>query len=216
MHLRGSCVIVLKYLYFFNEINSSEALFKGRHFPAGGVCRVRRLIECSAFRFTPGSSWLHFNSPLKYLSDRPSWLGVPPPTLRGTLGAHLAWLQLPQHSGLLCTSFLAVFDSFCMCSTCAYTYVLVCVYSGTLTASLSRVQLCIPGIAGVVDETVACNINAAFHCGWCKSLGQAALVFQSEPRTNSQPETHRLGINRAGVRDKSGAAGNVKGGGGDK
>lgn len=81
-------------------------------------------------------------------------------------------------------------------------------------------QLCIPGIAGVVDETVACNINAAFHCGWCKSLRQAALVFQREPRTNSQPETHRLGINRAGVRVQDGqrsrAAGNVKGGGGDK
>lgn len=90
-----------------------------------------------------------------------------------------------------------------------------------LTASLSNAQLCIPGIAGVVDETVACNINAAFHCGWCKSLGQAALVFQREPRTNRQTETHRLGINRAGVRVqdgwRSGVAVDVKrGGGGDK
>lgn len=89
-----------------------------------------------------------------------------------------------------------------------------------LTATLSGVQLCIPGIAGVVDETVACNINAALHCGWCKSLGQAALVFQREPRTNSQPETHRLGINRAGVQVQdgrmSGAAVDAKGGGGDK
>lgn len=31
-----------------------------------------------------------------------------------------------------------------------------------------------------------------------KSLGQPALLFQREPRTNSEPETHRLGINRAG------------------
>lgn len=45
-----------------------------------------------------------------------------------------------------------------------------------------------------------------------KSLGQPALVFQREPRTNSEPETHRLGINRAGeVQDGGGGGGRVGG-----
>lgn len=142
--------------------------------------------------------------------------GVPPQTLGGIFGMDLAgnyfdaaallfWLPKSQDA----------------CAVHVDTRVCVCVcMPALLTASLPCVQLCIPGIAGVVDETVACNINAAFHCGWCKSLGQAALVFQREPRTNSQPDTHRLGINRAGVRvqdgQRSGEAVEVKGGGGDK
>lgn len=48
-------------------------------------------------------------------------------------------------------------------SVCVYPLASVCV--STLAANLSCTRLCIPGIA-VVDKTVACNINAAFYCGW--------------------------------------------------
>lgn len=157
------------------------SLCKNQEHFQGGSCFVFKVIIRFHFRvwgqwngtwfnFQPSASYpgavASFHLSSKISPDCPSWFRflVPwgnlifTPEFRHS-APHNPKPTPPKPQIWLCSCY---HRSICV-SVCVYPLASVCV--STLAANLSCTRLCIPGIA-VVDKTVACNINAAFYCGW--------------------------------------------------